>query len=99
MRNAADAALAALIAQVGEWAAPVVFQMLFDTLDIKKTWQTKVAGLKCLSTLNKAYPERTKDALCDIVPAVSGVMNDAKEQVKVRGMAMGVPPGRGTGDL
>ncbi|MEW5298676.1 MAG: hypothetical protein WDW36_001768 [Sanguina aurantia] len=82
VRNAADAALAALIAQVGEWAAPVVFQMLFDTLDIKKTWQTKVAGLKCLSTLNKAYPERTKDALCDIVPAVSGVMNDAKEQVK-----------------
>ena len=61
----------------------VVLPMLFDAMNQKQKWQTKVGALQQLGALTKIAPAQMKAALPDIVPAVAGCFADAKPQVKV----------------
>lgn len=61
----------------------LVLPMLFDAMNQKQKWQTKVGALQQLGALTKIAPAQMKAALPDIVPAVGGCFADAKPQVKV----------------
>ena len=79
---AAEAATAVLTAMNAN-AVRVVLPMLFDAMNQKQKWQTKVGALQQLGALTKIAPAQMKAALPDIVPAVAGCFADAKPQVKV----------------
>lgn len=83
---AAEAATAVLTAMNGN-GVRVVLPMLFDAMNQKQKWQTKVGALQQLGALTKIAPAQMKAALPDIVPAVAGCFADAKPQVKVRMLA------------
>ena len=80
---AAEAATAVLTAMNGN-GVRVVLPMLFDAMNQKQKWQTKVGALQQLGALTKIAPAQMKAALPDIVPAVAGCFADAKPQVKVQ---------------
>ena len=61
----------------------LVLPMLFESMNQKQKWQTKVGALQQLGALTKIAPAQMKAALPDIVPAVAGCFADAKPQVKV----------------
>lgn len=79
---AAEAATAVLTAMNAN-GVRVVLPMLFDAMNQKQKWQTKVGALQQLGALTKIAPTQMKAALPDIVPAVAGCFADAKPQVKV----------------
>lgn len=79
---AAEAATAVVTAMNGN-GVRVVLPMLFDAMNQKQKWQTKVGALQQLGALTKIAPAQMKAALPDIVPAVAGCFADAKPQVKV----------------
>lgn len=79
---AAEAATAVLTA-MNPNGVRVVLPMLFDAMNQKQKWQTKVGALQQLGALTKIAPAQMKAALPDIVPAVAGCFADAKPQVKV----------------
>ena len=83
---AAEAATAVLTAMNGN-GVRVVLPMLFDAMNQKQKWQTKVGALQQLGALTKIAPAQMKAALPDIVPAVAGCFADAKPQVKVHMLA------------
>ena len=84
---AAEAATAVLTAMNAN-GVRVVLPMLFDAMNQKQKWQTKVGALQQLGALTKIAPAQMKAALPDIVPAVAGCFADAKPQVKVHWLAL-----------
>ena len=80
--TAAEAATAVLT-NMNANAVRLVLPMLFEAMNQKQKWQTKVGALQQLGALTKIAPAQMKAALPDIVPAVAGCFADAKPQVKV----------------
>jgi len=81
--TAAAEAATAVLTNMNANAVRLVLPMLFDSMNQKQKWQTKVGALQQLGALTKIAPAQMKAALPDIVPAVGGCFADAKPQVKV----------------
>jgi hypothetical protein len=81
--SAAAEAATAVLTHMNPNGVRLVLPMLFDAMNQKQKWQTKVGALQQLGALTKIAPAQMKAALPDIVPAVGGCFADAKPQVKV----------------
>ena len=81
--TAAAEAATAVLSNMNANGTRLVLPMLFDAMNQKQKWQTKVGALQQLGALTKSAPAQMKAALPDIVPAVAGCFADAKPQVKV----------------
>ena len=81
MRSAAIAAGKALVTMVSPHSVKVVLPSLFDAMEVKKNWQTKMGALKLLEAWTKTAPKELASCLPDIVPNVTGCLADAKPQV------------------
>lgn len=81
--TAAAEAATAVLTNMSSNGVRIVLPMLFESLNQKQKWQTKVGALQQLGALTKIAPAQMKAALPDIVPAVAGCFADAKPQVKV----------------
>lgn len=83
MKAAAEAASKALISIINPHAVYTILGYLFECMDAKKHPATKEASLLLVKQLVGMHPKQITRALPDIVPAVSGCMNDSKQSVKV----------------
>ena len=83
MRTAADEAGKALVALLCPHAVKLVLPQLFEGMEPKRLWQTKVGSLQLLGALTKTAPAQIAKCLPEIVPNVSHAFSDAKPQVKV----------------
>lgn len=84
--SAAAEAATAVLTHMNPNGVRLVLPMLFDAMNQKQKWQTKVGALQQLGALTKIAPAQMKAALPDIVPAVGGCFADAKPQVKTAAM-------------
>ena len=50
-------------------------------MDPKEKWQTMVGALEMLSTYSRCSPTSTSEALNDIIPIVTQMVNDSKREV------------------
>ncbi|GLI71115.1 hypothetical protein VaNZ11_016208 [Volvox africanus] len=82
VKAAAEAAAKALINIINPHAVYTVLGYLFECMDSKKHPATKEAALNLVKDLVSMHPKQITRALPDIVPAVSGCMNDSKQSVK-----------------
>ncbi len=83
MKAAAEAAAKALVGMANAHAVPTILTYLFECMDTKKHPATKEAALNLVKDLVSMHPKQITRALPDIVPNVSGCMNDSKQSVKV----------------
>ena len=81
MRAAADAAGAALIANLNPNAVKLVLPALFEAM-VNPKWQTKLGSLVMLGELATTAPEQVSISLPEIVPNVTNCMVDLKAEVK-----------------
>ena len=58
-----------------------VLPALIEAMDPKEKWQTMVGALEMLSTYSQCSPTSTSEALNDIIPIVTQMVNDSKQQV------------------
>ncbi|PNW84140.1 hypothetical protein CHLRE_04g222700v5 [Chlamydomonas reinhardtii] len=82
VKAAAEAASKALISIINPHAVYTILGYLFECMDAKKHPATKEASLLLVKQLVGMHPKQITRALPDIVPAVSGCMNDSKQSVK-----------------
>ncbi|KAG2488592.1 hypothetical protein HYH03_012911 [Edaphochlamys debaryana] len=82
VKAAAEAAAKALINIINPHAVYTVLGYLFECMDVKKHPATKEAAVNLVKDLVTMHPKQITRALPDIVPAVSGCMNDSKQSVK-----------------
>eukprot|EP00887_Chlorella_sp_A99_P007267 scaffold2.g7267.t1 len=82
VQEAADAAGAAIISILNPAAVRAALPALFDAMEDKQKWQTKLGALKLLAHLAGAAPEQVSWCLPDIVPPVTNCMVDLKLAVK-----------------
>lgn len=82
VQDAADAAGAAIISILNKSAVRAALPALFDAMEDKQKWQTKLGALKLLSHLAVASPEQVAWCLPDIVPPVTNCMVDLKTQAR-----------------
>lgn len=84
VRQAAEEAAGAIGAAVSPHALPVLLPLLWEAMDNKKLWQTKLAAVSLLRVLTRRASSQVTAALPDIIPPLSERMCDAKQQVQVR---------------
>ncbi|KAI8468023.1 MAG: elongation factor EF-3 [Monoraphidium minutum] len=80
-----DAALAAGVCAAGALcpqAAGLLLPVLFAHTDPLKRWQAREGALRMLAAAAGAAPKQVAARLPEIVPLVSELMNDARDQVK-----------------
>jgi elongation factor 3 len=82
VQEAADAAGAAIINILNQSAVRAVLPALFEAMEDKQKWQTKLGALRLLDHLAVASPEQVAWCLPEIVPPVTNCMVDLKPQVK-----------------
>lgn len=82
VQDAAGAAGAAIITILNKSAVRAVLPALFDAMEDKQKWQTKLGSLKLLNHLAEASPDQVAWCLPEIVPPVTNCMVDLKNQVK-----------------
>ena len=56
---------------------------LFDAMEVKRNWQTKVGALQLLEGWSKSAPVEVALSLPEIIPVASGCLADAKPQVHI----------------
>jgi hypothetical protein len=83
VRQAAEEAAQAIAGGLSPHSLPVVLPMLFDAMDSKKLWQTKLGALGVLREMTQRAPRQVTAALPDLIPPVTERMCDAKQQVQV----------------
>lgn len=81
MRTAAGAAGKAFIAASSASAQRVVLPHLFDAMEVKRNWQTKVGALQLLEAWSKSASTEVALSLPEIIPVASSSLADAKPQV------------------
>lgn len=84
VRQAAEEAREAISGAVSPHALPLLLPLLWEAMDNKKLWQTKLAAVSMLRVLTRRASSQVTAALPDIIPPLSERMCDAKQQVQVR---------------
>lgn len=59
-----------------------ILPYLFDSLKIENQWQTRVLGLELLNKSADLSPSQVSVYLPEIIPEVTGCMNDVKKNIK-----------------
>eukprot|EP00898_Chlorokybus_atmophyticus_P003897 jgi/Chlat1/4508/Chrsp29S04441 len=80
VRQAADQAASAISSILSPNSVKVLLPILFEALESSK-WQTKAGALNIMIALARSAPLQMSWCLPEIVPAVSNVMADTKQQV------------------
>ena len=83
VQDAAANALSALAKSMSGHGVRAVLPAMLDAMDPKEKWQTMVGALDTVSTLALTSPLAISEALNDIIPVVTQMVNDSKEQVSV----------------
>ena len=83
VQDAAVAALAALGTSMSAHGIRAVLPALLAAMDPKEKWQTMVGALDMVSTLAGCSPLSMSEALNDIIPVVTQMVNDSKPEVSV----------------
>ena len=81
MRTAAATAGKAFISVSCGSAQGLLLPPLFDAMEVKRNWQTKVGALQLLEGWSKSAPIEVALSLPEIIPVASGCLADAKPQV------------------
>ena len=82
-QTAACAAMEALARTMSAHGLRAVLPALLDAMDPKEKWQTMVAALRFLAVFAQCSPASTSEALNDVIPVVTQMVNDSKEEVSV----------------
>lgn len=83
VRTAAAAAGKAFIAAAAPSAQHVLLPYLFDAMEVKRNWQTKVGALQLLEAWSKSASTEVALSLPEIIPVASSCLADAKPQVSL----------------
>lgn len=81
VRTAAATAGKAFISISCGSAQGLLLPPLFDAMEVKRNWQTKVGALQLLDGWSKSAPTEVALSLPEIIPVASGCLADAKPQV------------------
>ena len=79
--EAALEALLALAKSTNDFVAGELVPSVLNALDPKERWQTQVAAAKTLTKLSACAPQVTSSLLTTILPVVTSMVNDAKQEV------------------
>ncbi|KAJ3021510.1 hypothetical protein HKX48_008367, partial [Thoreauomyces humboldtii] len=79
VRDAAEMAVAAIMALPSAYSTRLILPYLFDAMTRK--WQTMVGALQVLGKLASTAPEQIALALPEIIPHVTDRLHDTKEEV------------------
>lgn len=82
VRTAAASAGKSFISVSCGSAQGLLLPPLFDAMEVKRNWQTKVGALQLLEGWSKSAPVEVALSLPEIIPVASGCLADAKPQVK-----------------
>jgi elongation factor 3 len=82
VREAAAKAGKAIVAIASPHSVKVILPYLFDAMEVKKVWQTKIGALQLLEAWTKSAPKELARSLPQIVPVATGCLADPKPQVK-----------------
>jgi hypothetical protein len=85
VRQAAEEACQAIAEAVSPHALPLLLPLLWEAMDSKRLWQTKLAAVNVLRVMTRRASRQVTSALPDIIPPLSERMCDAKQQVQVCG--------------
>jgi hypothetical protein len=91
VRDAALAAGAALAGSLRPRAAGLLLPVLFEHTDPLKRWQAREGALRMLAAAAGAAPGIVAARLPEIVPLISALMNDARDQVWTRQLPCSCP--------
>ena len=80
---AAAGAMEALARTISAHGLRAVLPALLEAMDPKEKWQTMVGALNFLSVYAQCSPVSTSEALNDIIPVVTQMVNDSKEEVSL----------------
>ena len=80
-QTASHGALQALGKTMSAHGLRAVLPALIEAMDPKEKWQTMVGALEMLSTYSRCSPTSTSEALNDIIPIVTQMVNDSKREV------------------
>ena len=80
-QTASHGALQALGKTMSAHGLRAVLPALIEAMDPKEKWQTMVGALEMLSTYSQCSPTSTSEALNDIIPIVTQMVNDSKQEV------------------
>lgn len=83
IRNAAQAAADLIFAQIeaDPNTTAATLPILLEACDAKNQWQTRAFACKAMARMNKSAPGQITLSLPEIIPIVSGCVNDARPQV------------------
>jgi len=82
VREAAVAAVLALVKVMTSWAVPLLLPVILDQVHNAGKWQVKIGGLAVLDELIKSAPEQIASAMPTIIPVLADVIHDTKSDVK-----------------
>ena len=82
-QGAASAAMEALARTMSAHGLRAVLPSLLEAMDPKEKWQTMVGALNFLAVFAQCSPMSTSEALNDVIPVVTQMVNDSKEEVSV----------------
>ena len=80
---AAKAALLSVAKSMSAHGLRAVLPALLEAMDPKEKWQTMVGALEMVSMFAQCSPVSTSEALNDIIPVVTQMVNDSKTEVSV----------------
>jgi len=83
VQSAAAAATLTLAKTSSAYGLDVVLPSLLTAMDPKEKWQTMVGALNMVSKFAECSPLSTSFALNDIIPIVTQMVNDSKQEVSV----------------
>jgi len=78
---AASSALTAMGRTLNAHGADSVVEQCFPAMDPKEKWQTMVGALNLIATLAECSPVTISEALTRILPVVTTMVNDSKQEV------------------
>jgi len=87
VQTAAGAALTSMAKVLNPHGLMVVLEPLIVAMDPKEKWQTMVGALNMLTTLAECSPVTVSNALTRIIPVMTTMVNDSKQEVSVAARA------------
>lgn len=83
VKAAAEKAAKTLVDNINIYGVKNLLTILFESLEAKHKWHTRVGALVLIGSLAKIAPDQLANCLIEVVPTVSQYMSDAKTQVAV----------------
>lgn len=82
VKDAALAAVKAIVQSMNPWATFVILPALLEQVKTAGKWEIKAGSLKILQQLITAAPAQVGQAMPDLIPVLAGAVWDTKADVK-----------------